>query len=183
MLIDEYVRVERLLSGTPMFSIPEYVHPSIAEVWHEVGDRLAAQASRLDWPRRFFVARSNRRRSCTNAEVVEGILAEHGFAILHPEDYPLPDQIALFRQADAVGGWCGSGTFQLALVPEPKHLIRIGPITYQPRNELLIAAVRGHRVDDVTCSDVEDDSIRAPFSFNVEREGPYLERVLRASGS
>lgn len=184
-LIDGYVRVERLLSGTPMFSIPEYVHPGIAEVWDEVGDRLAAQATQRDWPRRFFVARRGHRRSCTNAEVVEGIFAEHGFAVVYPEDYPLADQIALFRQADAVGGWCGSGTFHLALVPEPKHLIRVGPITYRPRNELLIAAVRGHRVDDVTCSDVEDDSPRAPFTFNLEREGPYLHRVLQrvASGA
>lgn len=183
VLIDGYVRVERLLSGTPMFSIPQYVHPGIVDTWNEVGDRLAAQAAPREWPRRFFVARRTNRRSCTNAADVERLFAERGFTALYPEDYSLYDQVALFRQAEAIGGWCGSGTFHLALVRDPKHLIRIGPVSYQPRNELLIAAVRGHRIDDVTCSDVEDDSDRPRFSFNLEREGPYLTSVLERVGA
>lgn len=177
------VRVERLIAGTPMFSMPEYVHPGIVDIWDEVGDRLAAQAKGRDWPRRFFVARKSRRRTCTNAEVVERIFAERGYAIVYPEDYPLGDQVALFRQAEVIGGWCGSGTFHLALVPDHKHLIRVGSVSYQPRNELLIGAVRGHRTDDVTCSDVEDGSNGAAFSFNVIREGPYLTGVLERAAS
>jgi capsular polysaccharide biosynthesis protein len=177
VVIDGPVRVDRLISGTPMFSHPQYVHPQIAETWGQVGDRLAATATERQWPRRFFVGRRGDKRACGNSEVVEAIFEEYGFEVVYPEDYSLGEQIEMFRAAEVIGGYAGSGLFQIAFVPVPIHVIMVGAMTYTPRNEYLMAAVRGHRVDAVICQP-GGKGIQASYLFDVEREGPYLRSIL-----
>ena len=40
----ETVEVETLIGVTPMYSMPDYVHPGIADVWSTIGRNLAAEA-------------------------------------------------------------------------------------------------------------------------------------------
>lgn len=178
--VDHAVRVERLLSGTPMFSNPQYVHPRIVETWDQVGDTLAARAEqREDRPRRIFIARRIKKRSCTNADEVEAIFAEHGFEIVYPEDYPLGEQVAMFRAADVVGGYAGSGMFHIAFVAHPQRVIQVGSDAYTPRNEVLMAAIRGHRIDAVV-SKAANRKVQSAFTVDLEREGPYLRSILES---
>lgn len=175
--IDGQVRVERLLSGTPMFSNPNYVHPRIVETWDRIGDTLAAGADDRPRPARIFVGRRIRKRACTNAAEVEALFRAHGFEVVHPEDHPLGEQVAMFRAAHVVAGYAGSGMFTTAFVPHPQRLILLGSAAYTPRNEVLIAAVRRHRIDSVVSLPDEDD-VQSPFRVDLEREGPYLRSVL-----
>ncbi|WP_244931208.1 glycosyltransferase 61 family protein [Nocardioides sp. W7] len=176
-VIDRPVLVDRLISGTPLFSHPDYVHPRIEQTWREVGDRLADQAEDRDWPRRFFVGRRSEKRACVNGAEVEAIFAEYGFEVVYPEDYLLGEQIRLFRAAEVAAGYAGSGLFQIAFVPEPTHVIMVGPASYTPRNEYLMAAVHGHRVEAVIC-EAGGKGIQTSYSFDAEREGPYLRSLL-----
>lgn len=176
--IDRPHRVERLISGSPMFSNPQFVHPAIVETWDRVGDTLAAQAEPVAHrPERIFIGRRIQKRACTNADEVEAIFREHGFAVVYPEDYPLGEQVAMFRAATVVGGYAGSGMFHIAFVPHPVHVIQVGSDTYTPRNEVLMAAVRGHRIDGII-SIAHDKGVQAPFAVDLEREGPYLRTLL-----
>jgi capsular polysaccharide biosynthesis protein len=177
VVIDGPVRVDRLISGTPMFSHPQYVHPRIVDSWTEIGDRLAATAPARQWPRRFFVGRRGDKRACRNADVVEAIFAERGFEIVFPEDYTLGEQVQMFRSAEVIGGYAGSGLFQMAFVPRPTHVIMVGAASYRPRNEYLMAAVHGHRLDAVICR-AEGPSVQSSYTFDVEREGPFLRGIL-----
>ncbi len=170
-------RVERLISGTPMFSHPHYAHPRIAQTWREVGDRLAAQAEDRDWPRRFFVGRRSDKRACYNGEEVEAIFAEYGFEVVYPEDYTLGEQVRLFRAAEVIGGYAGSGLFQIAFVPEPTHVVMVGAASYTPRNEYLMAAVHGHRIDAVICH-TGGRGVQTSYSFDLHQEGPFLRGIL-----
>lgn len=179
--IDGQVRVERLLSGTPMFSNPNYVHPRIVATWDRIGDTLAAQAAQAvdrDRPERIFVARRLAKRSCTNAAEVEALFAEHGFEVVYPEDHPLGEQVAMFRAAGVVAGYAGSGMFTTAFVPHPQRLVLLGSTAYTPRNEVLIAAVRRHRIDSVVCLADDPHDVHSAFRVDLEREGPYLRSVL-----
>ncbi|MCR1781155.1 glycosyltransferase family 61 protein [Nocardioides carbamazepini] len=176
--IDGQVRVERLLSGTPMFSNPNYVHPRIVETWDRVGDTLAAGADDRSRAERIFIARRITKRSCTNAEQVEGLFRSHGFHVVYPEDHPLGEQVAMFRAARVVAGYAGSGMFTAAFVPHPQRLVLIGSAAYTPRNEVLIAAVRRHRVDSVVCRADDADDVHSSFRVDLDREGPYLRSVL-----
>ena len=60
VLLREPVRVERLLSASPMFSNPNYVHPAVADTWRRVGDALAATATGGPRPERIFCRAGSR---------------------------------------------------------------------------------------------------------------------------
>lgn len=178
---------ERLYTATPMFSLPHYVHPDMTAIWDRIGDHLVAGATRQDWPRRLFVSRRpSLKRACHNGAEVEAWFAERGFEVVYPEDHPLADQVAMFRAAEVVAGFAGSGLFQLAFVKEPTTVITLAPDSYTARNEHVIAAARGHRVVSVWSRPDEDQppggwnqrAYASGFTFDFDDEGRYLsERV------
>ncbi len=182
VLVDGPVRVERLFSSTPMLCNPEYVHPRITGIWRQVGDTLAAAASPGARPGRIFCSRRLLKRACVNTPEVEEIFARHGFEIVFPEDLSLPDQVELFRRADVVAGFAGSGMFQLGLVTEPKRVVMVTSEAYSAQNEYLFAALLGHEIDSVTCRVAGQRRFQAPFVFDHEREGPWLESILASLG-
>jgi capsular polysaccharide biosynthesis protein len=146
-VVERPCRPETLYSATSMFSLPDYVHPDMVRIWDRVGDHLAAQAQPGPRPRRIFCTRpADHKRSCTNTAEIEQLFARHGFDVIRPETHPLPEQVALFRSAEAVGGFGGSALFTAAMCPSPTTIFTVAPTSYTARNEHLIAAARGHRI-------------------------------------
>jgi capsular polysaccharide biosynthesis protein len=201
LVIDRPVRVERLYAATPMYSFPDrstqegglpYVHPGVADVWSRIGDHLATMAGDVSAPRRIFCARrAGGRRTCHNGAEVEALFARHGFTVVHPEDHPMPEQLAMFRAAEVVGGYAGSAMFTLAMCPDPKRVIALAPDAYTGRNEYAISALWGHRLTTVwSKSDVPHppdawtrEAFWSGFTFDFEREGRFLQRTLADLGS
>ncbi|MFT4085083.1 MAG: glycosyltransferase 61 family protein [Nocardioides sp.] len=172
------VRVEHLLTATQMFEDPYYVHPDLAGIWGEMGDRLVAEGSTAT-PDRIFVSRRLTKRACRNGAEVEALFAELGFTVIFPEDYPLPEQVRIFRQASAVAGFMGSGMFTLMFVSDPKPVLLVGSDTYTPRNEFLIAGALGHDLSVAWCEaerDAPPDGKRfqAGFVFDMDTEGEFI---------
>jgi capsular polysaccharide biosynthesis protein len=181
VVIAKPTRVERLLSATPMFSMPAYVHPRIVETWDSVGSALREQASERSYPSRVFCSRHHDRRGCLNRDEVEALFVGHGFEVVLPEELTLPDQAALFDHADVIGGFAGSGMFTSMFTDRPKHLIMVTPDTYGPSNESMISAVRGHRLDVAvgrSTSQRTKEALRAPFTFDMVDEGAWLNEIL-----
>ncbi len=182
------VVVERLVGVTPMFSMPDYVHPDIAEIWDRIGDALERRSTAAPVGPRVFITRApGSMRWCHETPEVEQRFRERGFAIVHPELIPLPDQIALMRAAEVVAGFAGSGMFTLMFAPSPKRIVLIRGSGYTPANEYMIAAVRGHTLDAVYCTpDVvapkgvfSRPSFESAFHFDAETDG----RAWRASST
>jgi capsular polysaccharide biosynthesis protein len=182
---------ERLYTATPMFSLPHYVHPEMVDLWDQVGDHLAQSATTADWPRLLFVSRRpSMKRACHNAQEVEAWFAARGFEVVYPEDHPLADQVAMFRAAETVAGFAGSGLFHLAFVKQPTTVITLAPYSYTARNEHLIAATRGHRVVSVwSTPDIPhpagtwtQEAFGSSFTFDFEDEGRYLAERLDELG-
>ncbi|MFC7878605.1 class I SAM-dependent methyltransferase [Isoptericola sp. NPDC057391] len=125
-------------------------------------------------------------RACHNAAEVESFFAERGFEVLFPEDYPIAEQAQLFRFARDVAGFGGSAMFNVAFATEPARVCLISAETYSPQNEAMIAAANGHRLTMVWChADVPhgsgtgvDSRMHTPFTFDFDREGAFLKRVL-----
>jgi len=172
------VRVERLLSATPMLSHPEYIHPRIVETWNRIGDQLAKDRTIEGTPERIFISRRLNKRACRNQPEVEALFTEQGFEVVFPEDYDLSDQVTLFRGAEVIGGFAGSGMFTMCFAPTPKRLVTVGSERYVARNEYLIASVLGHSIDAVHCRPEDPDGFQSPFVFDHEREGPFLAEVF-----
>jgi len=181
-------RVERLVAATPMFSMPAYAHPSLSQIWDEVGARLRELAPVRNYPRRCFVTRAHEKRSCRNRLEVEELFASHGFEIVHPERHSLPEQVAMFDHAEVIGGFSGSGLFNAIFARSPKHLVIVGPTSYRSSNEYLISSVRGHRISLALCrSEIDQpptgasgDAFNSSFTCDMMREGRWLTNVLEA---
>jgi capsular polysaccharide biosynthesis protein len=182
-------RPETLFSATSMFSLPDYVHPDMVRVWDRVADHLLPQAQPGDRPRRIFCTRpADHKRSCTNTAQVEELFVRHGFEVVRPETYPLADQIALFRGAEAIGGFGGSALFTSALCDSPKTVVTVAPSSYTARNEHLIAAARGHTVISAWSTPRlvhppggwSQQAYASDFTFDLDDEGAWLDRQLAA---
>jgi hypothetical protein len=55
--------------------------------------------------------------------------------------------------------------------------VMVGPMSYTPRNEYLIAAVLGHRLDAVICQ-ADGRGVQASYKFDPERDGTFLRTIL-----
>lgn len=177
-VVDGPVRVERLVAGTPAFGNPHYVHPLAVDTWQQVGDRLASGVRDRARPRRIFLSRRTAKRACLNGAELEAVFVDHGFEVLFPEDHSLGEQVRLFRSAEVIAGYAGTGMFQIAFVAEPRHVIEVTSELYGGGNEFLIAAARRHRLDVVVCRAEGEDPLSAPFRYDEQREGPALRRLL-----
>lgn len=186
VVLDRAVRVDQLVSATPMFSQPQYVHPDLPAVWDQVSANLAGQAPDRDYPRRFFCSRRPRKRDCTNGADVEALFAAHGFTVLYPEDYPLTEQARMFQEADVIAGYAGSAMISTVMCGGPKHVIVVASESYEAKNEQLIAAAAGHRLDIAWCK-AERERVpgrfrrrvsHSPFTFDEAREGAWLRGIL-----
>ncbi len=180
----EPIEVESLVVASQMFSMPDFVHPEILRTYQSVGDALEADSRLAACPSRLFCSRRGR-RSGHNREEIEQVFIDAGFDVIYPEDYPLGDQVRLFRSADVLAGFAGSGMFQIAFAERPRQVILIGSESYNATNEYLIASVLGHRLDLVLC---RPDTPRAGrfspaayhsnFTYDPDREGRFLQMVL-----
>lgn len=180
------VRVETLVGVTPMFSRPAYAHPDLRATYDAVGSALAARATGGPWPDRVFFTRRPGKRSCRNAGDVEAEAAAAGFVVVHPEDHPLSDQVAMVRDASAIGGFAGSGMFHLGLAGGPKHVVLVTSEAYPCHNEYLMSALLGHRLDIVLCRpDVPRvagrftrESFHSDYTYDPGRDGAFLAEAL-----
>jgi capsular polysaccharide biosynthesis protein len=180
------VRVETLFTASPMFTMPHYVHPAIEETWTRIGDHLDAAAADRDYPRRIFCSRRTEKRGCRNRGEVEEIFVRNGFEVVFPEDYPVPEQIRMFRRADVVAGFAGSGMFSIAFTGGPSHVVVVGHAGYTPSNEYMMGSVLGHRLDLVVSTPdiprpakgMSREIYHSDFVFDVEHEGRFLLEVL-----
>lgn len=185
VLVQGPVRVDRLLGATPSFTHPAaqfpreggYVHPLAAEVWARTGDALAALAPERDYPARIFCSRRRDKRACQNTPLVEEFFTARGYTVVYPEDFSIAEQVGLFRGAERAAGFAGSAMFTLMFCPTPKPVLLLSPETYTARNEHLIAALLGHRVDTVWCRSVRA-GMQAPYVFDPGREGPWIDDFI-----
>jgi hypothetical protein len=177
LVIAGAIRPQRVLAATPMFSQPQYASPRITDIWDEVGRGAAHLAGPIETPRRIFVSRRKKGRSCHNGNDVEAEFATAGFAIIYPEDLPFPEQVATFRNAEVIAGYAGSGMFTVMLCEKPARILLICSEGYIPHNERLITAVRGHEVD-IFWSVPDHRRINGPFRFDFDREGRRLRATL-----
>ena len=186
LLVDGPVQVERLLTATPMFSQPDYIHPDLVHTYTAVSRALTEQAPARDYPLRIFCARRGNHRECRNAEEVEALFARFGFAIVYPERFTLPEQARMFRDAEVIAGYAGSAMVSLCLTQSAKRVILVSSSSYTAKNEYLIGSALGHRIDIVWCEaetpmPVDRYSRRAflsAFTMDAEREGRQLVEIL-----
>lgn len=192
VITPEPVQVERLVTATPMFGNPRYVHPDLVELWEETAERLET-TTRREVPERIFVSRRpGRRRECHNTKEVETFFEQRGYTVVFPEEHSLGEQVQLFRRSKAIAGLVGSGMFGIMWATEPKPVTLISSDVYPGRNEFLIAGLIGHELDVVwsparppqTDTDQRVRGIDVPFEVDLQRDGAFLhDAAVRGTGT
>jgi capsular polysaccharide biosynthesis protein len=82
-----------------------------------------------------------RKRLAKNETAVEAFLVKHGFTVIHPQELPIPDQVAIMRNAEAIAGCDGSGLHMSAFARPGTKLLAIDSRTVP--NQFLIDQARG----------------------------------------
>ena len=82
--------------------------PALARVRHFLVDRVSRHLPSAPGHRKVFLARDGAHRLMTSREDIEALAEQKGYFVVRPELLPIPEQIALFRQARAICGEYGS---------------------------------------------------------------------------
>lgn len=143
--LEESVRVETLYAATPQLhnKEPFSIDPRIVEVWDRLLSGLLDNAPGPGHPQRIFVTRRSGHRLCHNWREVEAIFTDAGFVLAEPARLSLPAQARLFRDADVVAGFGGTGLFNLIFAAQAPPVVVLNHTGYDARNEELITAARG----------------------------------------
>jgi len=139
------VRVESLVAASPGLVQPHYAAPALAGIWAAMGRRLETPDV-APTPRLFVSRREGMRRHCRSTPELEALFASEGFTVVHPEDLPFATQVTMFRSAEVVAGFAGSGLFTM-MFSDVARRIAIASTSYTANNEYLIASVLGGSLD------------------------------------
>ncbi len=180
----EVVEIESLWAQASAFCNPHFASPSLEPLWDEVASALAIPGH--DGPRRLFVTRGVQgRRNCRSLPEVEQFFTDEGFVVVRPEQYPLAEQISMFRGAEVLAGFAGSAVFT-TMFAGPQRRILIASGGYTARNEYLISAVRGGELHvfwgppDTPQPDKGWvwEAFQSDFDFDVDANADRLRRVI-----
>lgn len=107
----------------------------------------------VDAPKRIYVSRETAaERRVENRDALEEVLAAYDFESLRPESYSLPEQIALFSEAEAVMGPTGAGMVNAVFADDISLITLYGSDTHP------IYYVLGALLDfDLGCVQCEPD--------------------------
>lgn len=84
----------------------------------------------IDGPERIYVSREDAsRRRVRNRETLESVLDEYSFESVRPERYSVPEQVAMFSQADAVMGPTGAGLVNSVFAEDCSLITLYGSLT------------------------------------------------------
>ena len=131
------VEAAEVIVATAPVMLRDYVHPEARDIFARLG-RLA-QRSDAPRPERIYVSRSRgHRRLLRNEAEIEAIFEAAGFAIYHPQEHAIEDQIRTFSQARFIAGPGGSALHNAVFAPVlEKLLILCSPDWFTPIDPLL----------------------------------------------
>jgi capsular polysaccharide biosynthesis protein len=182
-------RVESVIAAMPAFHIGAYVSPDVIAETYERLQRGIPKASSPAGERVFLTRERGLWRECVNADALEEFFVRRGFAVLRPEQFSLPEQAAIFREAKVVAGFLGSQLYGQVFSPDPLEVIGVVGSTYTSNNEYLFATALGHTLHQFWCPEVPDtrteDSMGRPilemhndYEFDFENDLPALTTLV-----
>jgi len=117
-----------IISDAPKHPAP-VVHPLFLEMWRNAASAVGASAANPS--RRIYIDRGSN-RSAKNKEELLGLLTRHDFESICLEKLSAAEQIAIFRDAEAVIGEHGAGLSSIVFNRRPHKLtvIEIIPSRY-----------------------------------------------------
>lgn len=184
------VRCDELLVPSSPFRVAVSADPRFLAVFDRIGDRVERDLYGSDLghlPRRIYLSRSRlekrrttKQRNADNERSAEEWFERNGFDIIHPQLLPLPEQIALCRNAQVIAG-CDGSALHMAMFARPGARMLAIDSRAVP-NQFLINQARG--LDAVHLWAVTHESERRVTSWTIDlpRVGDALDMLLEGRG-
>lgn len=135
--------VESVISAMPGYVIGRYVSPEVRDTYRRIQQGMKQVTGPGD-ELVFLTREPGLWRECLNAAELEAYFVDRGFALHRPEQYSLPEQAALFRDARVVAGYIGSQLYGQILSPDPLQIVGFVNSSYGSKNEFFMATALGH---------------------------------------
>ncbi|CAX27165.1 conserved protein of unknown function, capsular polysaccharide biosynthesis protein-like protein [Methylorubrum extorquens DM4] len=151
VVLTEPTRLKNLVVPKTSLSAQRYVHHAYRRLCLRIAERLGAGDAR-GIGGRVYLSRSRLKIGtgiCANEGAIEREFRRLGFAVVHPEELSLQDQIATINAADGIVGLIGSA-FHLTVFCEPKRLIGISSNNVVNANYKLLDVVAGNEAEYFT---------------------------------
>ncbi|WP_430450433.1 glycosyltransferase family 61 protein [Rhodophyticola sp.] len=119
---DRPVRIERLIVPRRIAPYGALWNPVFSRMMRQAGGRIAADARPGDTPARLWLSRSrltDDSRGGPGLAALDGLMERHGFTVIHPQELPFADQVALARGATHMAGPVGSQLHLCAFCTRP----------------------------------------------------------------
>jgi capsular polysaccharide biosynthesis protein len=121
-------------------------------------------------PKRFYIIRDGYTRGVTNEVEVLEFFTRRGWALIAPEKLSIPDQIALFRDAEAIAGVHGSAFTNLVWSSLDARVLELVPENFMAGAFECLARANGLRHDFLVC--------KADFQSNIQVDLSQLDRII-----
>lgn len=173
--------IDRLDLPSSPFRLTSAADPRFLAAFDRIGCRVERDVYRGDlgrFPRRVYLSRSHLqdKRRAVNEAGIEALMRDHGFAVVHPQELPLPEQVASIRSAQVIAG-CDGSALHLATFARPGAKL-LAVDTRVVANQFMIEQAR--ELDAVhVWGAVEDIGNRLePWSAHLTRIRSALELLL-----
>jgi capsular polysaccharide biosynthesis protein len=115
-------------------------------------------------PKRFYIIRDGYTRGVSNEVEVREFFTRKGWALLAPEKLSIPDQIALFRDAEAIAGVHGSAFTNLVWASPSARVLELVPENFMSGAFEWLARANGLRHDFLVCAADHQSNIHVNLS-------------------
>jgi hypothetical protein len=159
------------------------LHPGLNLVVRGLLDRFAGPAAAPpDGPRRLYLSRSRHHgwHALDNEAEVEAAMEDLGISVVHPQELPLPAQLALFARAECIVSPYSSAAHNALFAPFGTPVFCFG---WMNRCQSGIAALRGQPIAYMAASDgavIFPPGDRPPGVFRQQIDCRRLARELPA---
>ncbi len=115
-------------------------------------------------PKRFYIIREGYTRGVTNEVEVREFFTRKGWALIAPEKLSIPDQIALFRDAEAIAGVHGSAFTNLVWSSPMARVLELVPENFMAGAFEWLARANGLNHNFLVCEADCKNNIRVDLS-------------------
>jgi hypothetical protein len=121
-------------------------------------------------PKRFYIIREGYTRGIANEREVRDYFKSQGWSLIAPEKLPIPDQIALFRDAEAIAGLHGSAFTNLLWSSPGTRVLELVPINFMAGAFEWVARLNALEHGFLVCE--------ADYKNNIRVDLSRLERII-----
>jgi capsular polysaccharide biosynthesis protein len=162
----EPMRFERMIIPSVAYNL----HCAAAAAQHETWQSIGAAFDRGEGPERVYLSRSRYRpnRALINEAEVERSFQARGFAVFHPQELSIAEQVAAIRHARLIAGSAGSAMCLSAFARPGASKLIISPRNFTFRDDQLISHLRGEPLCYVLCTPRTHEPIARKADYEVE---------------